>query len=136
MLSPLASLFHWSPRFTRAPLTSSDTVAHTDVFRHHLALSYPVYGHALWEPDPGNLYPAVEIGDDGYICEGKFHRLFNVLLPANHPSHRNFGVPEYHEPLTLSIENHINIGKLSPHNFCSADVTSGPDPELDRRANG
>jgi len=109
-------------------------MAHYDVFRHHLALSYPAYGHALWEPDPGNLYPAVEIGDVGYIRQGKFRRFFNVLLPENHPSHRNFGVPEYHEPLTLSIEDHIEIGRLSPHNFCSARVTSGP--ELDRWADG
>ena len=104
-------------------------MSHYNIFRHHLAIKFPAYGHALWEPDPGNLYPAVEVGDVGYICEGKFHRLFNVFLPTNHPSHRNFGVPEYHEELTLNMENHINIGKLSPNNFCSARVTSIPVSE-------
>ncbi len=103
--------------------------AHYDIFRHHLAIKFPAYGHALWEPDPESLYPAVEVGDVGYIREGKFHRLFNVLLPAKHPSHGNFGVPEYHEQLTLNMENHINIGKLSPNNFCSAKVTSMPVSE-------
>ena len=105
------------------------TMAHYDIFRHHLSIKFPACGFALWDPDPGNLYPAMEVGDVGYICEGKFHRLFNVLLPANHPSHRNFGVPEYHQQLTLNMENHINICNLSPNNFCSAKVTSMPVAE-------
>ena len=104
-------------------------MAHYDIFRHHLAIKFPAYGHALWDPDPGSLSPAVEVGDVGYIYEGKFHRLFNVLLPADDPSHRNFGVPEYHEQLTLDIENHINSCNLSPNSFCSAKVTSMPVSE-------
>jgi hypothetical protein len=100
--------------------------AHYDIFRHHLVMKFPAYGHALWEPDPGNLYPAVKVGDVGYIREGKFHRLFNVFLPAEDESHTDFGVPEHHEPLTLSIRKHINVGKLRPNNFCSAKVTSIP----------
>ena len=107
----------------------TSTMAHYDIFRHHLSIAAPSYGHALWEPSPGNLYPAVEVGDVGYICEGKFRRLFNVLLPANDPSHRNFGVPEYHEPLTLNIENHIDVGNLGPHNFFSTSVTLGPESD-------
>ena len=108
-------------------------MAHYDIFRHHLVVKYPAYGHALWDPDPGNLYPAAEVGDVGYISRGKFRRLFNVLLPANHPSHRKFRVPEYHETLVLNIEDHIEISRLSPHNFCSAGVTLGP--EVDVQAN-
>lgn len=109
-------------------------MAHCDIFRHHLSIKFPAYGHALWEPNPGNLYPPVEIGDVGYIREGKFRRLFNVLLPVEHPSHSNFGVPEHHEQLTVNIENHIDIGTLSRHNFYSAGVTVGP--ESDRWADG
>ncbi|KAH9174169.1 hypothetical protein EDB89DRAFT_594079 [Lactarius sanguifluus] len=105
------------------------TMAHYDIFRHHLLAKFPAYGHALWEPNPGNLYPAVEVGDVGYIRQGKFHRLFNVLLPANHPSHRNLGVPEYHEQLTLNIETHIDIGNLSPQHFCSTGVTLVPESD-------
>jgi hypothetical protein len=101
-------------------------MAHYDIFRHHLVIKFPAYGHALWDPEPGRLYHSVEIGDVGYIREGKFNRLFNALLPADHPSHRNFGVPEYHEQLTLNMENHINNCNLSPNNFCSAKVTSIP----------
>ncbi|KAH8981555.1 hypothetical protein EDB86DRAFT_421952 [Lactarius hatsudake] len=110
-------------------------MAHYDIFRHHLSMKFPAYGHALWDPDPGNLYPAVEVGDVGHIHQGKFHRHFNVLLPADHPSHLNFGVPESHEQLTLSMRNHIVIGRLSPQNFCSAGVTLGPESD-DRQANG
>ena len=104
-------------------------MAHYDIFRHHLSIAAPSYGHALWDPNPGNLYPAVEIGDVGYIRQGKFRRLFNVLLPANHPSHQNFGVPEYHEPLTLNRRNHIDVGTLRPHNFFSISVSLGPDSD-------
>jgi hypothetical protein len=108
--------------------------AHYDIFRHHLLMRFPAYGHALWEPDPGNLYPAVKVGDVGYIREGKFHRLFNVFLPAEDKSHKAFGVPEHHEPLTLSIGAHINTGRLGPNNLCSVKVTSMPASE--RQANG
>jgi hypothetical protein len=108
--------------------------AHYDIFRHHLVMKFPAYGHALWEPDHGNLYPAVKVGDVGYIREGKFRRLFNVLLPAEDESHEDFGVPEYHEPLTVSVKKHIEIGKLGPNNFCSAKVTSMPASE--RQLNG
>jgi hypothetical protein len=109
-------------------------MAHYDIFRHHLAIKFPAYGHALWDPDRGNLYPPVEVGDVGYICEGKFNRLFNVLLPADHPSHRSLGVPEYHEQLTLDRACHISSCKLSPNNFCSAKVASMA--VSDRLANG
>ncbi|KAH9053796.1 hypothetical protein EDB87DRAFT_158791 [Lactarius vividus] len=95
-----------------------------DIFRQHLAIKFPAYGYALWEPDPGNLYPAVKVGDVGYIREGQFHRLFNVLLPEEDESHARFGVPEHYEQLTLHLTDHINIGKLSPNNLCSAKVAS------------
>ncbi|KAI9451001.1 hypothetical protein BJY52DRAFT_1299916 [Lactarius psammicola] len=99
-------------------------MAHYDIFRHHLVIKYPAYGHALWEPSPGDSYPAVEIGDVGFIRDGRFHRLFNALLPAEDPSHENFGVPEYHSRLTLRMKEHIISSTLSPNNFCSARVAS------------
>ena len=103
-------------------------MAHYDIFRHQLAINFPAYGHALWEPNPGLLYPAVEIGDVGFTREGRFHRLFNILLPAEDPSHENYGVPEYHEQLTLRMRNHIIPSTLGPNHLCSARVTSQPVP--------
>ena len=70
---------------------------------------------------PGELYSTVEVGDVGFIREGKFHRLFNVLLPADHPS-QIFGVPEYHQPLELNIQPHIYMTTLSQNDFRSRGV--------------
>ncbi|KAH9032021.1 hypothetical protein EDB85DRAFT_2114962 [Lactarius pseudohatsudake] len=101
-------------------------MAHYDTFREQLAIAHPAFGHALWEPDPG-LYPPVQVGDVGFIRVGKFHRLFNALLPADDPSHVSRGTPEYHEPLRLRLRDHIDPGILSPNNFYSygVNVVSG-----------
>ena len=99
-------------------------MAHYDIFRHHLAIKYPAYGHALWEPSPGDSYPAVEVGDVGFVRNGRFYRLFNVLLPADDPSHENFGIPEYHQQLTLRMRTHIDSSTLGPNNFCSSRIAS------------
>ena len=95
---------------------------HYDTFRDQLAIAHPAFGHALWEPDPGGLYPRVAIGDVGYIREGKFHRLFNALLPGNDPS--NKGAPGHHGPLHLNMPNHLDRGILHPNQFCSYGVRS------------
>ncbi|KAH9066642.1 hypothetical protein EDB87DRAFT_1539269, partial [Lactarius vividus] len=76
-------------------------MTHYNTFRDQLAISHPAFGYALWEPNPGEQYPPVEVGDVGFTRQGKFHRLFNALLPANHQSHQRFGVPELYEPLQL-----------------------------------
>lgn len=96
---------------------------HYNSFRDQLAIAHPAFGYALWEPDPGGLYPPVAIGDVGYIREGKFHRLFNALLPGDDPSHQD-GVPEDYEPLHLSRPNHVDRGVLHPNQFCSHGVRS------------
>jgi hypothetical protein len=100
-----------------------------NIYREEMAIKYPAHGHALWVPSPGGLYPAVQVGDVGFIREGRFHRLFNVLLPENHPSHEDFGVPEHHKPLELKVPKHIYAGKLSPNNFRSRGVTLVSDPD-------
>ncbi|KAH9019201.1 hypothetical protein EDB84DRAFT_624816 [Lactarius hengduanensis] len=99
------------------------SMAQYDIFRDQLAIKYPTYGHALWEPNPGGLYHAIEVGDVGCILKGKFLRLFNILLPADHPSHQKSGVPESHEPLKPSIVDHIDSGTPGPEKFCSVGVT-------------
>ena len=97
-----------------------------DIFRDQLAIRYPGYGHALWEPSPENL-PVVGIGDVGYICEGKFHRLFNIFLSADDPSHETYGVPDNHEPFRPKVSEHVRTGILRPDNFCSVGVTLTSD---------
>lgn len=99
------------------------TMSHYDIFRNQLAIRFPAHGYALWEPSPGDLYHVVGIGDVGYITEGRFQRLFNILLPADDPSHENFGVPDNHTPFRPKVPKHITSGILRPDNFCSAGVT-------------
>jgi hypothetical protein len=98
-----------------------------DVFREELAIKHPAYGHALWVTSPGDIYSTVEVGDVGFIREGIFHRIFNVLLPDDHPSHENFGVPEYHKPLELKIKTHIYTNTLDANSFLSRGVRVVPD---------
>lgn len=97
-------------------------------FREQLAIKFPSYGHALWDPDPGMLYSRVEVGDVGFVRNGRFHRLFNALLPADHPSHSDLGVPEDYEPLIPNPSNHIANGTLSPNSFSSIGVTLLDNP--------
>ena len=99
-------------------------MAHYNTFRDQIAIAHPAYGYALWESDPGEQYPPVAVGDVGYIREGKFRRLFNALLPANHQSHQRFGVPDGHVPLQLSTPDHVDHATLDPNNFCSHGVIS------------
>jgi hypothetical protein len=97
-----------------------------DIYREELGIKYPAYGHALWEPSPGGRYTSVEIGDVGFIRQGYFHRLFNILLPEDHPSHQD-GVPQYHEPLVLRMASPINTGTLQPNNLRSNGVLDRSD---------
>ncbi|KAH9954066.1 hypothetical protein BC827DRAFT_80484 [Russula dissimulans] len=101
-----------------------------DIFREELALKYPSYGYALWNPSPQGRYSAVQVGDVGFICEGYFHRLFNILLPQDHPSHRE-GAPPHHEPLEVDINIHTYRGTLPPNHLRSNGVSDTSD--VDRR---
>ena len=102
--------------------TYSKAMAHYDIYREELGRNFHAFGHALWEPSPGVLGDPVAIGDVGFIRQGKFHRIFNVLLPEDHQTHKNFGTPEYHEPLQLKMEIHVDEDELSPNDFYSAEV--------------
>ena len=102
-------------------------MADYDIFRERLAIKYPLYGHALWEPGPRNPDRPVQIGDVGFVRRGKFYRLFNALLSADDPSHV-FGVPEYHEPLVPTVLDHPDVRSLARGNYCSPGVTMEPDP--------
>ena len=82
-----------------------------DVYRDQLsALSQ---GVALWRPSPPRdtsnnpIYTNVSIGDVGYLREGAFIRMFNVMLPSNHPSNQTLGNPDPYK--TLSSGPFVNI---------------------------
>jgi hypothetical protein len=102
-------------------------MADYDIFREKLAIKYPSYGHALWAPSPRDPDRPVQVGDVGFIRRGKFHRLFNALLPADDPSHK-LGVPEYHEPLVPTRSDHLDLDSLDANHYCSAGITVESDP--------
>ena len=111
-------------------------MTHYDTFRYQLALKHPAHGHALWDPSPGELEPRVQVGDVGFIQEGKFHRLFSAMLPEDHPSHLRLGVPEYHEQLTSVLpvqddpfDEYLDLWLLPPTDFLSKGVTSVSDSQ-------
>jgi hypothetical protein len=97
-----------------------------DIFREELAIKYPGYGHALWEPSPpaGARYHAVQVGDVGFIRRGSFHRLFNALLPEDDESHRG-SVPPHHKPLEIKMSPPTRTGTLVSNNFRSKGVLAG-----------
>jgi hypothetical protein len=97
-------------------------LCHHDTYRDQLGKAYPGFGHALWGPGPGCARPPVEVGDVGYIHTGGFIRLFNALLPKDHPSQTR-GVPEYYEQLQPQLQDHINHGAQGPTDFHSHGVT-------------
>lgn len=58
------------------------------------------HGEALWVPEP-NGYDEARVGDVGYIADGVFNKLFNVIATADDPINLGFEVPDDFEPLVL-----------------------------------
>ena len=78
-----------------------------DVFRDQLKSLY--HGHALWMPDPDNLYERVSIGDVGYMKEGYFVRMFNVLL-------------DWSNPLNCRLYDSESNSESQPENYVRLDM--------------
>lgn len=69
-----------------------------NVYRDQLTSRY--HGLALWNPNPHEtIYNSVSIGDVGYVREGVFIRMFNVILPWDDESNKTLGEPEPYESL-------------------------------------
>ncbi|KAH9963606.1 hypothetical protein BC827DRAFT_121102 [Russula dissimulans] len=106
---------------------------HYYVYREQLTSLF--HGHALWEPDPANVYPQVSVGDVGYVREGYFYRLFNVLLEWDHPSNRILVQPEPYTRLDLGPFTNIRESVFSRGDYYSRNVI--PSQESDNlRAEG
>ena len=100
-------------------------MADFEIFREQLAIKYPAHGYALWEPRPWQPDMPVNVGDVGFIRDGRFHGLFNALRPAEGQS----SVPEYHEQLVPTFPNHITESPLSSNHYCSAGISVEPESE-------
>lgn len=92
-------------------------------FREELAIQYPDLGRPLWQPDPGGVYSAVQVGDVGFIRRGYFNRLFNALSLGDNPSAELD--PEYpHSLPRLQPRTSNHIRTRDPHKeFRSKSVT-------------
>jgi hypothetical protein len=101
-------------------------MADYDIYREQLAMKYPAYGHALWEPSPWKPDRPVEVGDVGFIRNGKFHCLFNALRSAEDQSN----VPEYYEQLFPKSSDHISKSTLSSNHYCSAGIAVESEPDF------
>ena len=93
-------------------------MADYDIFREQLAIKFPAYGHALWDPSPPEPNRPVKVGDVGFIRKGKFHCIFNILRPKAEQSN----VPTDHEQLVSGSSSHIAQDTLSSGNYCSVGV--------------
>jgi hypothetical protein len=76
------------------------------------------HGHVLW-PDPTNLYTQVSVGDVGYVSEGCFFRMFNVLLDWNNPSNYTLCKLEPYTHLDLGPFVNICKSRLPQGDYCS-----------------
>jgi hypothetical protein len=77
-------------------------------------------GYPLYDPED-DMSP----GDVGFIQSenGKFRRLFNIFLPADHHTHTRFGVPNGFEPLRLEdLVLDINDFSFPPQAITSRSV--------------
>jgi hypothetical protein len=92
-----------------------------DVFREQLTSLYN--GHALWIPEPVH-YEQVSIGDVGYVKDGFFNRMFNVLLEWDDPLNRTSCVPEQYTRLNMGPFVNIRRSRFSQGPYFSRPVTS------------
>jgi hypothetical protein len=83
------------------------------------------HGLALWHPNPPKeIYDKVSIGDVGYLHEGSFIRMFNVMLPWTHESNRTLGEPEPYESLDCGPFANILKRQFDRVNLCSSYVSA------------
>ncbi|KAN0107071.1 hypothetical protein V8E52_010516 [Russula decolorans] len=83
------------------------------------------HGLALWNPNPPKeIYDKVSIGDVGYLHEGSFIRMFNVMLPWSHELNRTLGEPEPYELLDCGPFANILKRQFDRVKHCSRYVSS------------
>lgn len=89
------------------------------------------HGHLLWSPEPSSVFGEVNLGDVGYLDEGRFCFLFNTMRAAEDPINKR-GVPEEFQqfvpPDPNSIQycpNKITQTELHSRSISSVSVSAG-----------
>jgi hypothetical protein len=72
-----------------------------------------------------NLYEKVSIGDVGYIYNGSFYRMFNVMDSWDKapPANQRLGEPDQYEPLVWDPFPNIHETHLHKVDFHSPNVS-------------
>ncbi|KAI0753977.1 WD40-repeat-containing domain protein [Daedaleopsis nitida] len=60
------------------------------------------HGYALWDPQPEQHLPEIELGAVGWLDKGKFRHLFNTTKTEDDPINTMYGVPEGFVQLVVS----------------------------------
>lgn len=104
---------------------SGQETAAWDIYAHEL---FPLrYGHPVWYPDPGPDDEQVNIGDVGYLRQGRFHRLFNTMglgegnvggVPSSFKEFRP------HSSTIRFLENAITQACLHSKNMSSTTISA------------
>lgn len=92
------------------------------VYRDQLTSLF--HGHAIWDPDPAGVYEGVSVGDVGYMRDGYFFRMFNVLSEWNDPSNCKLFQPESYPRLELGPFLNIKESKFSKGDYHSRFVVA------------
>ena len=79
-----------------------------DVYAKLLTRAEPGRGYPLWVPEPNHRLPTeyrevgLQVGAVGVVTEhGSFDIFFNICLPADHPLHSAYGVPDGFKQFSL-----------------------------------
>ncbi len=94
----------------------------------------------MWGPEPSLEYGELQLGDVGYLREGRFCFLFNSLKAADAPAHSELGVPEdfqvFNPPNLIrrhrpcEITQRQLLSKNLQSTALSASVSAGYTPRL------
>lgn len=74
------------------------------------------YGHPLWYPEPDES-GELELGDVGYIENGRFYRLFNVLKQELNKR----GAPEHFKPMELP-DDHYHTNTITEEKIATSNI--------------
>jgi hypothetical protein len=102
-------------------------MADYDIFREQMGITFPKYGHALWDPSPRRRGMPVNIGDVGFIRGGKFHRLFSALNPEDDQYESDVQDCYKPQPLVPRFRDHLTESYLDPGQYCSNGVRATPE---------